>query len=105
MDPLPKPREWLPVSNFGERLCRTSIDVTGLTIQELAVYLDQVLTVCRDRCFYVQGIGLPAPALRELTDVPPGAFDPTGQYCGILLYAQDDYPVPILELAFNSVPR
>lgn len=102
MATIPNPRDWLPTRQTGERLYRTSIGVNDLTIQELKGVLDEAVAVCEERGFAIQGIGIPGPALRALSDVPPDVLGLMGQYHGIALYSQDDYPVAsVLELAFN----
>lgn len=99
---LPNPRDWLPARQTGGRFYRTSIDVNDLTIQELKGVLDEAVAVCEERGFAIQGVGLPGSALPALSDVPPDVLGLMGQYHGIALYVQDDYPVAsILEFAFN----
>ena len=99
---LPNPRDWLPAKRIDDRLLRTSIAVGDLTIQDLKGVLVEAFAVCEERGFAIQGIGVPGPALRALSDVPPNVLGLMGQYHGIPIYVQEDYPVAsVLELAFS----
>jgi hypothetical protein len=100
---IPSPKDWLPRVRFGKRLCRTAMDVSGLTVLELRTYLDDAIAVCRERGFALRQIGVPGPALQVLSDGPLDVLGLMGQFRGIALYVQDDYPIAsFLELAFNG---
>jgi hypothetical protein len=100
---MPSAQDWLPRMRLGKRLFRTSIDVGGLTMAELSVYLDDAIAVCRERGFDLREIGLPGPALHALSDQPLGPLGLMGQYRGMALYVHYDYPLAsFLELAFNG---
>lgn len=97
------PQEWIPRGRLGKRLCRTSIDVSDLTTQQLRTYLDDAIAVCRERGFDLVQIGVPGHALQLLSDEPLDVLGLMGQYRGVALYVQDDYPVAsLLELGFSG---
>lgn len=83
-------------------MCRASICVDGWTIAQLQAYVDSAILVCRQRDFRIQGIGLPGPALKVLSDCEPDVLCLMGSYQDIPLYVHDDYPVLAeLELVFD----
>jgi hypothetical protein len=80
-----------------------AIDVSGLSVQQLGNYLDDAIAICRERGFDLRQIGVPGPALQVLSDGPLDVLGLMGQYHGIGLYVQDDYPVAsLLELWFSG---
>lgn len=100
---LPDPRDMLPKCQIENHpLCRTSVCVDGWTIAELQYYVDWAISVCRQRDFRLQGIGLPGPALRVLSDCEPDVLGLMGSYEDISLFVHEDYPIVAeLELVFN----
>lgn len=80
-----------------------SIGIVDVEIPEIKKYVDDIIKTCGDRGVELFSIGLPGPALWAITEKACAQAFFVGEYRGVGLYVQSEYPIAsILEVVFVS---